>query len=77
MTVGSVVTQEIDERTTHAVVAAQLRGEAKVDAENPEAVVSSIAAELQGLGLEPDVDELNRRYHIGQTTVPDSLRQRM
>ncbi|MEO5983337.1 MAG: hypothetical protein ABIQ13_13585 [Pedococcus sp.] len=76
MSVGSVVTQEIDERTAHAVVAAQVRGENKVDAEDADAVVHSIATELEQIGLDPDVGELERRYHGGDTRVPESLRQR-
>lgn len=72
----SVVTQEIDERTAHAVVAAQVRGESKVDAEDADAVVDSIATELEKIGLDPDVAELEKRYHGGDTRVPESLRQR-
>ena len=77
MSMASVVIEEIDEPTSHAVVAAQLRGEAKVEGDHPDLVVSAIATELEDLGLEPDRTELERRYQIGQTKVPESLRQRM
>ena len=77
MTIGSVVNQDIDEPTAHAVVAAQVRGEARVEGDAPETVVRSIAGELEQLGLEPDLAELRRRYRSGETKVPESLRQRM
>ncbi|MGA8978598.1 MAG: hypothetical protein WB473_05710 [Pedococcus sp.] len=76
MSDGSVVTQQVDESTAHAVVAAQVRGEGKVDAEDADAVVDSIATELKQIGLDPNVEELDRRYHGGDTRVPESLRQR-
>ena len=76
MTIGSVVTEDIDEPTTHAVVAAPVRGEARVEGQAPETVVRSIATELEQLGLEPDLPELRRRYHSGDTKVPQTLLDR-
>ena len=77
MTIGSVVNEDIDEPTAHAVVAAQVRGEVRVEGAAPETVVRSIAGELEQMGLEPNIDELRRRYHSGDTKVPESLIERM
>ena len=52
----------VDERTGRAIVAAQLRGEARTDAHVGQKVVRAIATELEESGFVPDVHELNRRY---------------
>jgi hypothetical protein len=78
MSTGSMVKNEqrIDERTSHAIAAAQLRGEARATGLSTRLVVWSVADELAGLGLEPDVDELARRYNAGDTRVPSWMRER-
>lgn len=78
MNTGSVVKDErrADGRTSHAIVAAQLRGEAKAAGLSTRLVVWSIAHELEDLGLEPDVDELSRRYNAGEPTIASWMRQR-
>jgi hypothetical protein len=55
----------------HEVVAAQLRGEAKAAGQPPEAVVASVAAELEEIGLEPDASELHRRYEEIDPEIPE------
>ena len=55
----------------HEVVAAQLRGEAKAAGQAPEAVVASVAAELEEIGLEPDPSELHRRYEEIDPDLPE------
>jgi hypothetical protein len=65
----------LGERTSHEVVAAQLRGEAKTPEESPRAVVRYVAREIEELGLVPDVEELGRRY-AGPADVPVSLMER-
>lgn len=55
----------------HEVVAAQLRGEAKAAGQAPEAVVASVAAELEEIGLEPDPSELHRRYEEVDPDIPE------
>ncbi len=66
MSHGSVVQIEagrrIGDRTSHEIVAAQLRGEARAHVGDPRALVGSIAREIERLGLVPDEDELRRRY---------------
>jgi hypothetical protein len=62
---------DLDEETRHAVVAAQLRGEHKAEGQGPEAVMAAVAEELEGLGLTPDEDELHRRYEEAQVEVPE------
>lgn len=67
MTYESIVLEtadQIDHRTSHAIAAAQLRGEARVPGRNPREVVRAIATELTGLGLRPNVRELARRYQV-------------
>lgn len=78
MSTGSVVTNDerIDGRTARAIVAAQLRGEARAAGQSTRLVVKSVAAELADLGLEPDVRELARRYNAGETRIPSWMRER-
>jgi hypothetical protein len=78
MSTGSMVKDDarIDEDTAHAIAAAQLRGEAKASGLDTRLVVWSVADELSHLGLEPDVDELARRYNAGETRIPSWMRQR-
>lgn len=59
---------QIDSRTSHAIAAAQLRGEARARGRNPLQVVRAIAVELKGLGLRPNLRELSRRYDVGEST---------
>ena len=65
--------QELSEQKRHEVVAAQLRGEAKAEGRGPDAVVASVAAELESIGLEPDPAELHRRYEEIDPDVPELL----
>lgn len=76
MSTGSVVKDEhrVDARTSHAIAAAQLRGEARAAGLSTRLVVWSIAHELENLGFDPDVAELSRRYNAGETTVPSWMR---
>ena len=78
MSTGSVVKtdERLDGRTSHAIAAAQLRGEAKAEGLSTRLVVWSIAEEISDLGLEPDVDELSRRYNAGETRIPSWMRER-
>jgi hypothetical protein len=62
---------ELDDRTQHEVVAAQLRGEAKAQGQGPEAMAASVADELEELGLNPDEAELRRRYQGVEAAVPE------
>jgi hypothetical protein len=62
---------ELDDKTRHAVVAAQLRGEAKAEGQGPEAVMAAVAEELEELGLKPDEGELHRRYEESEVEVPE------
>ena len=67
MTYESIVlesAEEIDSPTSHAIAAAQMRGEARVPGRNPREVVRAIAQELTGLGLRPNLRELARRYQV-------------
>ncbi|MGG5261090.1 hypothetical protein [Phycicoccus avicenniae] len=78
MTTGSIVLEsdeQIDDRTSHAIVAAQLRGEARAKGRDRRSMVRAIAAELQGLGLRPNHPELARRYDVGETKLPTWLRR--
>lgn len=68
--------QQIDERTSHAIVAAQLRGEAREEAVDPRSTVRAVAKELEAIDLDPDLDELGRRYRASETTIPTWLRER-
>jgi len=61
---------ELDEETRHALVAAQLRGEEKAKGRDPEAVIAAVAEEIRGLGLEPDQQELERRYAAIDPDLP-------
>lgn len=55
--------QRVDDPTSHAIVAAQLRGEASTDDDaSPAAVIDAVARAIEDLGLEPDRSELRRRY---------------
>lgn len=65
---------QIDTRTSHAIAAAQLRGEARVPGRHPRQVVRAIAAELKELGLRPNLRELARRYEAGESTPSPWLR---
>jgi len=58
----------LSEEQRHEVVAAQLRGEAKAEGQSADAVVASVAAELEEIGLEPDPSEL----HTGAASSTDS-----
>lgn len=75
MSQGTVVQLEpgdrIERRTGHQIVAAQLRGEARVDDDNPRAVIASVAHEIEDLGLTPDLAELEDRYGV---TTPDPVK---
>ncbi|SDP08639.1 hypothetical protein SAMN04489867_1379 [Pedococcus dokdonensis] len=62
---------ELTDEQRHEVVAAQLRGEAKTAGQSPEAVVAAVAAELEDIGLEPDADELHRRYEEIDPDIPE------
>lgn len=53
--------QRLDEGSQHALVAAQLRGEAGAEREGAQ-VVDAVAREIEGLGMTPDRSELRRRY---------------
>ena len=61
---------ELDEETRHALVAAQLRAEEKAKGRDPEAVIAAVAEEIRGLGLEPDQQELERRYAAIDPDLP-------
>jgi hypothetical protein len=61
---------ELDEQTRHALVAAQLRGEEKARGRDPEAVIAAVAEEIRALGLEPDREELERRYAAIDPDLP-------
>ncbi len=78
MSTGSMVMNDkrIDDHTSHAIAAAQLRGEAKAEGLSTRLVVWSVAEELEGLGLEPDIREISRRYNAGETRIPSWMRQR-
>lgn len=79
MTNGSIVMESddrIDTRTSHAIAAAQLRGEARVAGRGPRTVVRAIAVELEALGLRPNLSELARRYQAGETELPIWMRER-
>jgi len=78
MSTGSIVQEsadEIDTDTSHAIAAAQLRGESRVESAEPRVVVRAIAEELEGIGLHPDVPELERRYEAGDPELPSFMRQ--
>lgn len=62
---------ELSDATRHEIVAAQLRGEAKAAGQGPEAVVASVAEELEGIGLEPNPAELHRRYEEIDPELPE------
>ena len=53
--------QVLDEGSQHALVAAQLRGEARAERDGSP-VVDAVAREIEALGMEPDRTELRRRY---------------
>ncbi|SDP41032.1 hypothetical protein SAMN04489867_2359 [Pedococcus dokdonensis] len=71
MTNGTVVKiqpgQRVGDRTSHRIVAAQLRGEARAPDTDTRSVVRAVAKEIEDLGLVPDVPELERRY--GQPSI--------
>jgi hypothetical protein len=78
MTTGSIVLEspeQIDERTSHAIAAAQLRGEARASRRDRRSVVRAIATELEDIGLRPNHPELARRYQVGETTLPSWVRE--
>ncbi len=77
MNTGSMIKDEsrVDEDTSHEIAAAQLRGEAKAEGQSTRDMVSSVADELSGLGLEPDEKELARRYNAGDTRIPTWMRE--
>lgn len=55
--------ERVDDPTSHAIVAAQLRGEASTDDDaSPADVIDAVACAIEDLGLEPDRSELGRRY---------------
>lgn len=78
MSVRSVVKLKHSECTGDAtprdIVAAQLRGEANADITHPQAVVKAVAQELTAMGLEPDIEELRRRYQGEGPRVPHPTR---
>lgn len=80
MSYGCVVKLKPNRRlrpeTAHAVVAAQLRGEARARDEEPSVVVDAIAHEIEGLGLVPDQEELGRRYAVS-TALPEGFAERV
>ena len=79
MTTGSIVREKaerIDGRTSHALAAAQLEGEARAKGRRPREVVRSVAAEIEHLGLRPNLPELVRRYRAGETRLPTWLARR-
>ena len=61
---------ELSDEKRHEVVAAQLRGEAKAAGQGPEGVVAAVAEELKGIGLEPNPEELHRRYEEIDPDLP-------
>ena len=61
---------ELSDAKRHEVVAAQLRGEAKAAGQGPEAVVAAVTGELEGIGLEPNSEELHRRYEEIDPDIP-------
>lgn len=65
----------IDSSTSHAIAAAQMRGEARVPGRNPLRVIRAIAVELKALGLRPNLRELARRYGVGESTPSAWLRE--
>lgn len=74
MTTGSIVLETsdtIDERTAHALAAAQLKGESRAKGRAPRQVVESIAREIRGIGLRPNLTELSRRYQAGAPRLPE------
>ncbi|MBM6402360.1 hypothetical protein [Phycicoccus sonneratiae] len=75
MTSGSIVlesTDRVDDRT-HAIAAAQLRGEARAAGRRPRELVRAIASELEHLGMRPNLPELTRRYRAGESRLPQHL----
>ncbi|MEO5745280.1 MAG: hypothetical protein ABIQ53_11940 [Terracoccus sp.] len=62
---------ELSDELRHEVVAAQLRGEADAAGQGPEAVVAAVAQELEGIGLEPNSEELHRRYEEIDPDIPE------
>lgn len=68
--------EQIDAPTSHAIAAAQLRAEARTVGKGPQTIVRAIAAELEGLGLRPNLRELARRYRAGETKFPTWMRER-
>ena len=79
MTSGLVVKEradQIDARTSHAIVAAQLRGETRAAGRDTSTKVRAIAQELSAIDLEPDVEELARRYNASETKVPSWMLER-
>jgi len=80
MSHGSVVQLEPQDRlsphTSHALVAAQLRGESRCRDSGPEAVVDAVAEEIEQLGLVPDREELNHRYGRPSGVSPTLLNLR-
>jgi hypothetical protein len=62
---------ELSEEQRHEVVAAQLRGEAKVAGQGSDAVVAAVAEELEEIGLEPNPAELHRRYEEIDPDLPE------
>ena len=62
---------ELSDTKRHEVVAAQLRGEAKAAGQGPAAVVAAVAEELEGIGLEPNPEELHRRYEEIDPDIPE------
>lgn len=64
----------IDTRTSHAIAAAQMRGEARAPRRNPREVVRAIAEELRRLGLRPNLQELARRYGMRDSALATRVR---
>lgn len=61
---------DLDDQTRHAIVAAQLRGEEKASGREPQAVIEAVAQELRAIGVEPDEEELRRRYAAIDPDLP-------
>lgn len=62
--------ETLDGTTSHAVVAAQLRGEARAQDEDDTTALDAVVHEIENLGLVADRPELRRRYDTAIRTAP-------